>query len=243
MAVPRGRGVAAAARCMRKISIVIPVLNEAPGIVTLLTHLQSWRAAGHELILVDGGSTDGTRERGAPWVDQVLSAARGRALQMNVGAAASTGEILLFLHADTALPAEAATLLTTIAAQNSDFWGRFDVRLSGAGTGYRIIETLMNLRSRLTGIATGDQAMFVSRAWFEQVGGFPSIALMEDIALSARLKRRARPLCLSIRVITSSRRWEHRGMVRTLFEMWGLRLLFACGVNPSLLARCYRHIR
>ena len=228
---------------MRKISIVIPVLNEALGIATFLAHLQAWRAAGHELILVDGGSTDGTCEHGAPLVDQALSAARGRALQMNVGAAASTGEILLFLHADTTLPAEAVALLSAIAAQNSDFWGRFDVHLSGAGTGYRVIETLMNLRSRVTGIATGDQALFVSRAWFEQVGGFPLIALMEDIALSARLKRRARPMCLSSRVITSSRRWEHRGIARTLFEMWGLRLLFACGVKPSLLARCYRQIR
>lgn len=224
---------------MRQISIIIPALNEAASLPATLTALQSLRRAGHEVIVADGGSTDGTAALAQPWADQVIHGPRGRAVQMNAGAQAARGAVLLFLHADTRLPDLADRLIDEGLTRSGRGWGRFDVRLSGAHPLLRAVELLMNARSRLTHIATGDQAMFVRRDWFEAVGGFPAIPLMEDIALSRALKRRGPPLCLRARVVTSSRRWEQHGVLRTILLMWRLRLAYTLGADPRRLARRY----
>lgn len=222
-----------------RLSIVVPVLNECRVIAACLARLQALRTRGHEVIVVDGGSDDGTATLARPLADHLATSPRGRAAQMNAGARIATGGVLLFLHADTTLPADADHLIRDGLASGCHAWGRFDVRLTGKGAALRIVETCMNLRSRLTGIATGDQAMFVRRTTFEEVGGFPSVALMEDIALSARLKRAGRPLCLGRRVVSSSRKWEREGPLRTIWLMWRLRLAFFLGADPSDLARRY----
>lgn len=219
-----------------KLSIVMPVLNEAPSIEAALAALAPLRGRGVEVIVVDSGSQDGTRELAKPLADRVLNAARGRAAQMNAGAAAATGGILLFLHADTRLPDQAARLVRDGLARSGKAWGRFDVRFDG---GLSFIAFMMNWRSRLTGIATGDQALFVTRAAFERAGGFPLIALMEDVALSSKLKRVGRPLALRARVTTSARRWRQHGVLRTILLMWKLRLAFFFGADPVALARAY----
>ena len=222
-----------------KLSIIIPTLDEADVIVATLTPLQSLRRAGHEVVLADGGSRDATTMLAAPLVDKLLSGPRGRARQMNAGAGAASGDWLLFLHADTLLPAHVDEIMFDALAHARGLWGRFDVRLSGVQTPLRVIEATMNLRSRVTGIATGDQAIFVERALFVRVGGFPDLALMEDIALSRMLKRHGPPLCLRARVVTSSRRWESRGVVRTVLLMWCLRLAYFFGADPQRLVRRY----
>lgn len=220
------------------LSIIIPVLNEAGGIESALTALSSYRARGAELIVVDGGSRDTTAALAQPLADRVAIAARGRARQMNAGAARARGNILLFLHADTKLPDNADTLVREGLARSGRIWGRFDVQIND-GPLLRLVALSMNLRSRITGVATGDQAMFVSRAAFVAAGGFPPIALMEDIALSARLKRIGPPLCLRARVTTSSRRWRENGILRTVFFMWRLRLAYFIGADPAQLAQRY----
>ncbi len=227
-----------AAESMR-LSIIIPTLNEADHITALLGDLATLRAAGHELILVDGGSTDATRMLAEPLVDWLLDAPRGRAVQMNAGAKIAQGDLLWFLHADSRVPASTTEALLA-AAHSGVRWGRCDVRLSGRHPLLRVVERAMNLRSCLTGIATGDQGLFVTRSAFVEVGGFPDIPLMEDIALSQRLRRLARPLCLRPVLITSSRRWESHGIVRTIVLMWRLRLAYASGADPARLARLYR---
>ena len=221
-----------------RLSIVIPTLNEAEHIGALLSDLAPLRAAGHEVILVDGGSVDATRALAASGVDQVLESARGRAVQMNAGARVAGGEILWLLHADSRVPPGAAEALLA-ACENGAHWGRFDVRLSGRHPLLRVVERAMNARSCLTGIATGDQGIFVTRDAFAQVGGLPEIPLMEDIALSKRLRRLAQPACLRPPLTTSSRRWEARGVVRTILLMWRLRLAYALGADPARLARRY----
>ena len=217
-----------------RLSIVVPVLNEAPGLAGALAELAPLRRRGHEVIVVDGGSADGSAALAAPLADRVLHAPRGRAAQMNVGARAASGDALLFLHADTRLPPAADELV--LSALKEKLWGRFDVEIDGRHPALRLVAAAMNLRSRLTGIATGDQAMFVRRAEFP---GFPEIALMEDVALSRALGRRGAPACLASRVRTSGRRWESRGVLRTVLLMWRLRLLYALGVAPERLARRY----
>jgi rSAM/selenodomain-associated transferase 2 len=219
-----------------KLSIVMPVFDEADGIVAALDALAPLRAQGHEVIVVDGGSRDATRSLCAGRADVLLDAASGRARQMNAGAAAAAGDMLLFLHADTRLPADAAAHIESAGAA----WGRFDVRIDGRSAWLPVVAALMNRRSRWTGIATGDQAMFVTRALFQQVGGFADQPLMEDIELSKRLRARARPACLRARVCTSGRRWDSRGPWRTIVLMWRLRWRYWRGAAPDELARAYR---
>jgi rSAM/selenodomain-associated transferase 2 len=225
-----------------RLLIIVPALNEADTIGALLTDLAPFRTAGAEVILVDGGSSDGTPERAAADVDRILPAQKGRAAQMNAGARVAVGDLLWFLHADTRVPADAAAALQDAWAGGAR-WGRFDVRLSGRHALLRLVERGMNIRSRLTGIATGDQGIFVTRAAFEQVGGFPPLVLMEDIALSGALRRLARPACLRVRLITSSRRWEEGGVLRTILLMWRLRLAYFLGADPARLARRYHRRR
>ena len=222
-----------------RLSVIVPTLDEAAGIVAALTALAPLRAQGHEVIVVDAGE-DGTAALARPLADRVLRAPRGRARQMNRGAAVASGEVLLFLHADTRLPPSGAqAIVAGLARTGHGGWGRFDVRLSGRLPALRVVEAFMNGRSRLTGIATGDQAIFVTRARFREVGGYPDIPLMEDVALSKALKRLGRPLCLRDRVTTSSRRWERDGVARTVLLMWSLRLRYFLGADPGDLARRY----
>ena len=221
------------------LSIVVPTLNEAPGIVSFLQPLQPLRARGVEIILADGGSGDGTAAAAIPLVDRVVSSRRGRAAQMNAGAAVCAGDVLLFLHADCTLPEQADHSILDGLASSRRRWGRFDVRLSGAPILLRIIERAMNLRSRLTGICTGDQGLFVERTLFEHNGGFPEIELMEDVAISSKLRKSGRPLCLAVTLVTSSRRWEKNGIWRTIVLMWRLRLAYFLGSEPRRLAEIY----
>jgi len=221
----------------KALSIVVPVLDEQHSIGACLTRLLPLRARGAEVIVVDGGSRDRTRKLAAPLADLVIEAPRGRAAQMNAGAKASVGLALLFLHADTFLP-EGADLLVA-AALEKRAWGRFDVAIAGADPLLVVVAALMNRRSRWTGIATGDQALFMRRAAFEQAGGFPDIPLMEDVAMSRSLLRISPPACVRERVVTSGRRWESRGTLRTIVLMWRLRLAYALGADPRDLARDY----
>jgi rSAM/selenodomain-associated transferase 2 len=226
---------------MARLSIIMPVLDEGEGIAGALDALAELRALGVEVMVVDGGSRDATVQRARLRADQVLTAPLGRALQMNAGAAKASGDVLLFLHADTRLPHEAERLVLDGLARSNQAWGRFDVTIEGRHPMLKLVATMMNLRSRLTGIATGDQAIFVKRDAFLAAGGFPEIPLMEDIALSKRLKRSGRPLCLRERVTTSGRRWEANGVFRTIFLMWRLRLAYFLGADPAALAGRYRY--
>ena len=222
---------------MTRLSIIVPVLDEADAIAAHLDALAPLRARGAEAVVVDGGSRDGTVEQARGRADRVLVAERGRASQMNAGARVASGDILLFLHADTRLPPGSDDLVRESLTKGR-VWGRFDVRIEG-GRFLGTIATLMNQRSRLTGIATGDQAIFVARDAFAATGGYPDIPLMEDIVLSRRLKRLSRPACLKARVTTSGRRWERNGVLRTILTMWRLRLAFFLGADPRLLALAY----
>ena len=197
------------------------------------------RARGSEVLVVDGGSTDATVIRAQSGADIVLSAPRGRAAQMNAGAGHAHGDVLLFLHADTRLPADADVLVRDALAATGRMWGRFDVSIEGEHPLLPIVAAAMNLRSRWTGIATGDQAIFVKRVLFEQIGGYPAIALMEDIALTAALRKLGAPLCISRKAITSGRRWEKHGLLRTILLMWRLRLAYSLGADPNELALRY----
>jgi rSAM/selenodomain-associated transferase 2 len=219
----------------QRLSVVVPALNEASGIRPALEALAPLRAGGHEVIMVDGGSSDRTPELARGLCDHVLSAPRGRALQMNAGAAAATGDALVFLHADTRLPQGADDLI--FQSLRLSPWGRFDVEIDARHPLLRVVACTMNLRSRLTGIATGDQAIFVRREAFP---GFPEIPLMEDVAFCKAMKRFGPPACRRERVVTSGRRWESRGVLRTIVLMWGLRLLYFLGASPELLAQIYR---
>lgn len=220
------------------LSIIVPVLDEATGIESALAALAPYRARGCEVIVVDGGSRDATPALASPLADRVLTAPRGRAAQMNAGASVARGDVLLFLHADTILPANADSLICNSLAQSGGVWGRFDVRFDHDEI-MPLVAVMMNLRSRLTGIATGDQTIFVTRAAFDAIGGFPAQPLMEDIALSSRLRRLSRPTCLRARVTTSARRWRKQGVLRTVFLMWRLRLAYFLGADPARLARQY----
>ena len=223
-----------------KLSIIVPTLNEGTIIRASLTALSRLRSAGHEVIVADGDSSDNTIIAAESLADRVISCERGRARQMNAGAKAACGDILVFLHADTLLPLNADSLIIDGIKQSDKHWGRFDIRLAGRRPLLRIIEILMNWRSRLSGIATGDQCLFVRREVFEAIDGFPDIALMEDIAITRLLKRYGQPLCIRQKVITSSRRWEQQGILRTVILMWRLRLGYFFGEDPRHLARLYQ---
>lgn len=223
------------------LSVVVPVLNESGQIAERLAALAPLRARGVEVVVVDGGSDDGTADIARHGADQVVKAPRGRAAQMNAGALASRGQHLLFLHADTLLPPEADHLVhhALTAGPGPAVWGRFDVQIDGRLRGLRMVASFMNARSRLTGIATGDQGLFMTRAAFDAVGGFPPIALMEDVAMSRRLLALGRPACLRDKVHTSGRRWEQHGLWRTIVLMWRLRLAYFLGASPDQLALRY----
>jgi rSAM/selenodomain-associated transferase 2 len=220
------------------VSIVVPTLDEAAGLAAHLCALQPLRASGCEVVVVDGGSADATVEIARPLADVVLRARRGRGTQLNAGARAARGEVLLFLHADTRLPAGALDAVRAALARGED-WGRVDVAIEGRHPLLRVVARSMNARSRVTGIATGDQAIFVRRSRFEAAGGFPDIPLLEDVALSTALRRARRPACLRLRVVTSGRRWESRGVLRTILLMWWIRFLFWRGRDATSLARRY----
>ena len=222
------------------LSIIIPALNEAEVIVNTLQALAPLRASGSEVIVVDGGSADDTIARARPYTDLVLATPRGRALQMNAGAVRARGEILLFLHADSVPPAQADTLIVDGMNRARRHWGRFDVRIAGGHPLLRLVERAINLRSRWTGVATGDQGIFVTRSLYTAAGGYPEIPLMEDVALTKRLRRFGPPLCLKHPVTTSARRWQEKGVLRTILLMWRLRFAYWLGADPAALAARYR---
>ncbi len=219
-------------------TIVIPTLNEETDIQICLMQLQGLREEGFEVIVADGGSVDKTPQLVEGLCDRFISSRQGRAAQMNAGARQSKGEFIFFLHVDTQLPENFSEIISSIEVDRF-CWGRFDVALSGKRRIFRVIESMMNLRSRLTGIATGDQVIFVSQKLFQEVNGYPDIALMEDIAISRRLKNICSPLCLKHKVLTSSRRWEKHGIISTVIKMWWLRFTYYIGADPIRLARQY----
>ena len=223
-----------------RLSVVMPALNESAGILAALQALAPLLARGAQLLVADGGSQDDTVALARTGGAQVIGAPLGRALQMNAVAQQASGDILLFLHADTRLPLDADRLMAQAIANGTQVWGRFDVRIEGQHRMLRVIAAFMNRRSRWTGIATGDQALFMTRAAFDAVGGFPAQPLMEDIEISKRLLRLSRPACLRARVVTSGRRWETRGVWRTVLLMWRLRLAYWRGATPERLAERYR---
>ena len=225
------------------LSIIIPTLNEEAAIAFSLTRLQPLRGRGAEVIVVDGGSTDSTVALARGLADVVTDAPCGRASQMNAGARQANRAELLFLHADTILPDDAMEQIDAAFSEPQRVWGRFAVQFKSDLRLLPLVGFLMNVRSRYTGIATGDQAIFVRRAAFQQVGGFPEIAIMEDIALSRELKRLAPPVCLRSKVTTSGRRWEQNGTIRTILLMWQLRLEYFFGADPSHLAIKYMYAR
>ena len=225
-----------------RLDVIIPSLDESDQLPELLASLAPLRSDGAEVILADGGSRDATLAIARAQACRCLSAPRGRASQMNAGGEASHGDHLLFLHADTHLPPGAASLVAK-ALDGERCWGRFDVRLTGRHPLLSMIAAAMNLRSRLAGIATGDQAMFMTREAFEAVGGFPVQPLMEDIEMSRQLKRLSPPACLRAKVTSSGRRWERNGAWRTIRLMWRLRYRYWRGISADILARDYRHVR
>jgi rSAM/selenodomain-associated transferase 2 len=223
------------------LSVIVPVLNEES---VLAATLQSARGPGvREIIVVDGGSEDATVEVARSLADVVRTAERGRAAQMNAGAAVARGDALLFLHADTVLPAGFDAAVLRALADPLVVGGRFDLRLLPSSPLLWLTGELINLRSRLTRVATGDQAIFVRRRVFAEMGGFPLLPLMEDVAFTTALKRRGRIARLRERVVASSRRWVRDGIVRTILLMWSLRLLYFCGVSPARLHRLYKDAR
>lgn len=223
-----------------KLSIIIPVYNEAHCLSEKIDTLAALPSTNVEVVMVDGGSTDNTsillQEAGL----RVIQSAKGRALQMNQGAAVASGDVLLFLHVDTCLPANYFEAIEHALKNNDKLWGRFDVNIAGQLWMFPVISAFINWRSSQFGIATGDQAIFVKRIYFETLGGFPEQPLMEDVEFSKRLKSISLPVCLKEKVITSGRRWEARGVWRTIFLMWRLRWLYWRGTDAKTLARMYQ---
>jgi rSAM/selenodomain-associated transferase 2 len=233
---------------MGRLTIVIPVLDEAAIIAATLQPLAALRARGVEVIVVDGGSGDGSAALARPFADRVIAGPRNRGAAMNAGAALGSGDIFIFLHADTTLPDDADHRIVAALADRASeqarraCWGRFDLRIAGRHPLLALVARMINWRSRLTGIATGDQAIFVSREAFWSIGGFPDLPLMEDIALSQMLKRLCRPACIAAPAVTSGRRWDHHGLWHTIVLMWRLRLAYYLGAAPARLALAYGRI-
>jgi rSAM/selenodomain-associated transferase 2 len=221
------------------LSIIIPALNEAANLPLLLAQLAPLRARGAQVIVADGGSRDGSPELLAD-LAQWLPAPRGRARQMNAGAAIASAEVLWFVHADSQLPADADQLIAAALANGQHCWGRFDVAISGRPWMLKVVARMINWRSRLSGIATGDQGIFLLRSTFESIGGFADLPLMEDVQLCARLRRISKPACIRQRLTTSGRRWETRGVWRTIWLMWRLRWAYWRGVPIDQIAEAYR---
>jgi rSAM/selenodomain-associated transferase 2 len=226
-----------------RLSVIIPALDEADHITAALRSLASARRRGAEIIVVDGGSSDATVAAAEPLADIVLRAPRGRAVQLNAGARSAKGDVLLFMHADCLAPESVDLILVNALNGRSSAWGRFDVRIQSPRRMLAVVAAMMNARSRWSGIATGDQGIFVTRALFDRAGGFPLLPLMEDIALSRDLKRVTKPLCLRERFLTSGRRWERRGVLRTILLMWRMRLAYYFGADPAKLASRYHNVR
>jgi len=222
-----------------KLSVVIPTLNESDQIEQSLNNLQPLRHRGHEIIVVDGGSIDNTVSLASPLCDRIIQSERSRSIQMNTGAAIASGQCILFLHADTVLPEDVPDLFSRMKCIENK-WGRFDIKLSGRAWLFRIIEKCMNIRSRLTGIATGDQVIFVGKELFSKVNGFPEIALMEDIAISKLLMNFSKPVFITEKVVSSSRRWKENGIIKTIIKMWIIRLLYYFQYDTNRLAKFYR---
>ncbi|HEY7316019.1 MAG TPA: TIGR04283 family arsenosugar biosynthesis glycosyltransferase [Candidatus Binatia bacterium] len=224
-----------------RISVIIPVLNEEKTIAATLLALQELKP--DELILVDGGSTDETREVCRQFGVEALSSPRGRARQMNFGAARATGDVLVFLHADTRLPLSALDDIRSALMEPQVVGGRFDLQLDDARPMLRLVGFMISLRSRISKVGTGDQAIFVRRKIFTELGGYPDVPLMEDVALSRALKREGAIACLRSRVITSARRWERHGVWSTILKMWLLKSLYLAGISPVRLKRYYGDTR
>ena len=222
-----------------RISVVIPALNEAGNITRTLESLQAMRQRGHEVIVVDGGSDDETMAVSQPLADQVVQAPRGRANQMRAGAAVASGSVIWFLHADTVSLESADLLILDELVQVDSRWGFFEVLFPGDSLTLKVVALFMNLRARITGIATGDQGIFITCVLYEKAGGIPAIPLMEDIALSRALKRYHRPAVIRKKLVTSPRRWKKHGITKTILMMWGLRLAYFIGVDPARLAKYY----
>ncbi|MGK0296814.1 MAG: rSAM/selenodomain-associated transferase 2 [Gammaproteobacteria bacterium] len=220
------------------ISIIVPTLNEEAHIENTVSNLQYLREKGHEIILVDGGSKDSTHEIAEKLVDKIFISNPGRAKQMNLGALNATGDVLLFLHADTILPENVDSIIIDII-DNDLVWGCFTLHLSGGRFIYRVLEYFINLRSKYSGIATGDQGIFITKKLFKLVKGYPDFPLMEDIAISQLLKPISKPVYLSNHLVSSSRRWEEKGVFKTIILMWKLRLQYWLGVAPDKLAKMY----
>jgi len=231
--------MAGAAVSTTRISVIIPALNEAGNIVRTLDSLQPMRRRGHEIIVVDGGSDDETLAISRPLTDQLVEATRGRANQMRAGAAVASGAVIWFLHADTVPPGSADRLILNELVQPDSRWGFFNIMFPGDSLMLKVVALLMNLRARITGIATGDQGIFITRVLYEKIGGIPAIPLMEDIALSRTLKRYTRPAVIRKKLVSSPRRWEKHGVTKTILMMWGLRLAYFIGVDPARLAKYY----
>lgn len=223
-----------------ELSIIVPMRNEASRLPVLLEQLSALQKDPDvEVLLVDGGSTDASVQLAQTAGLEVLPSDPSRARQMNAGAAYSQGELLLFLHADSHLPNDLPELLLAPMARSKRCWGRFDVTIVGRSKLLPVIALFMNWRSRLTGIATGDQGIFIRRPVFERLGGFPEQPLMEDIEISRRLLKHSRPLCLGARLTTSGQRWDERGALRTIWLMWQLRWAYWRGASPTQLSERY----
>jgi rSAM/selenodomain-associated transferase 2 len=223
---------------VRTLSIIVPMLNEEPTVAATLTALRRG-APQTEIVVVDGGSADASIAAATPLADRVISAPRGRSRQLNAGAAAASGDVLAFVHADTIVPAGFAAAIARALDNPAVAGGRFDVEIDDPRLAYRLIGALISIRSRLGRTATGDQAIFVRRDVFDRLGGFPDLELCEDLDFARRLKRAGRVACLRERVITSARRWQRDGLARTVLRMWTIRTLYLLGVPPARLARHY----
>jgi rSAM/selenodomain-associated transferase 2 len=227
---------------LKKLSVIVPMLNESPRIAGTLNALRRV-APDAEIIVVDGGSSDASIAIARPLCDVLISASRGRALQMNAGAHRSHGDVLVFVHADTIVPSTFAADIASALSDPAVVGGRFDVRLDASDLPYRIIGAMISLRSRISRTGTGDQAIFVRRDVFDRLGGFPELELCEDLEFSRRLKRAGRIARLHTRVTTSARRWNRDGLVRTVVRMWMIRAMYLMGVSPARLKRMYSDTR